>query len=162
MEYPTYVKQRYSKAHSVIYYKCSICSKAREYTSAYMEYHLVSQVHKKNMEKRKELYCDACQVQCNKPAEYHRHLETRGHKQKTGIEEIKPKIELKCEPCGLKFLSKSEELRHLETKHHKQKVGLEPKIELKCEPCGVKFLCKREQERHLLTKKHAKLTNPVS
>lgn len=159
MEYPKYVSERKSFVNrGLLYYKCNICSKAREYISAHMDYHLVSQVHKKNMEKHAQYYCETCQVQCNKPVEYRRHLETKSHKQKTGVEPIEPKPELKCEPCGLKFLSRAGQLQHNESKHHKQKVGIEVKPELKCEPCGVKFLCKREEERHLLTKKHAKLT----
>jgi hypothetical protein len=119
MEYPTYVIERKSyMTPGLLYYKCNICSKVREYISAHMDYHLVSQVHKKNMEKHAQYYCETCQVQCNKPIEYRRHVETKSHKQKTGVEPVEVKPELKCEPCGVKFLCKREEERHLLTKKH--------------------------------------------
>ena len=116
MEYPVYVSQRKSCMYrDLIYYKCNICSRAREHKREEMDYHLVSQVHKKNMEKHNQYYCETCQVQCKLASGYKRHIETKHHKQKTGLE---PRPELKCEPCGVKFLCKREQERHLLTNKH--------------------------------------------
>ena len=54
-----------------------------------------------------------------------RHIETKHHKQKTGLEPLEPKPELKCEPCGVKFLCRREQERHVLTKKHAKRTKVD-------------------------------------
>ena len=156
MEFPACIHPRKSFVYRTTFYRCHVCPhKKQDYTSVQMECHLKLQTHKENME---QYYCQPCQLQCYKPSIYNRHLETKGHKQKTGEIPVDSKEDLKCDVCDVKFMSNNDKLRHLATNKHKQNAGILPKPDLKCEACGVRFLCKRAMEIHNETRKHKSKT----
>jgi hypothetical protein len=155
MEFPECVKKH--RYFTPFKYSCQVCRhKTVLYTHSEMEHHLKWQSHKENMER---FYCKSCELHCYKQTAYSKHLETKGHKQKTGELPMHEHVDLKCEICDVKFISRCDKQRHLETNKHKQRAGIIPKPNLTCETCGVTAKCARAMEIHNQTRKHQAKTH---
>ena len=138
-------------------YEC-LCGKtgmSRRDALVYHYYEHKGKCFSKKVSKDKS-YCKLCNLQCDCPAAYKRHIYSNSHLEK----ETPTKLDLECKVCNIKYPSQPQIKAHLETKKHKDRVALgvspETPIPLSCSVCNIQCQSQATIKAHLETNKHKK------
>jgi hypothetical protein len=111
--------------------------------------------------RKKDSYCDVCNLQCVSVIDYKKHCNTIKHTNRISGVVYLP---LECKTCCLTFTSQPQVRNHLGSQRHKKLVEsgeiAKPKeLPTFCNICNVRCPSQSQMRTHLETKKHKKLAS---